>query len=95
MGAPNPTTGSAASSTILLDHTTVGEDVTLDCTATAGGPVETPPTRALQPGDELRARFATACSGVWDGAGSAPYSSRAVSMPSKAEAPMCRRSSWR
>lgn len=57
MGAPNPTTGNAASSTIVLDHTLVGEDLTLDCTATAGGSEAVPATRALQPGDELRARF--------------------------------------
>ncbi|HEB88640.1 MAG TPA: cyclic nucleotide-binding domain-containing protein [Deltaproteobacteria bacterium] len=59
MGAPSqPTQGSNASRTVLLDPTDVGDDLTLDCTATAGSGESTPPTlHPPQPGDELRARY--------------------------------------
>ncbi|MCP4903989.1 MAG: protein kinase [bacterium] len=63
MGAPpHPAPGRTASCTALLDHDAFGdadEDITLDCTATAGGESEPNPSnlRSPQPGDELRARF--------------------------------------
>jgi len=67
LGAPShptqPMKGNAASRTILLDHTEggeVGEDVTLDCTSTAGSPESAETTEAAhspQPGDELTARY--------------------------------------
>ncbi|MAG33442.1 MAG: hypothetical protein CL908_21405 [Deltaproteobacteria bacterium] len=59
MGAPPSHSSNPASGTILLDHTEseTGQDTTLDCTATAGGSESPPSARALQPGDELRARF--------------------------------------
>jgi serine/threonine protein kinase len=52
-----PMTGSSASPTVLLDESTVGEDVTLDCTSTAGSPETTEPAHSPQPGDELTARY--------------------------------------
>lgn len=62
MGAP-PHPNNAASCTMLLDHTEdePGEDLTLDCTATAGASRaaddDDVTVRALQPGDEVSARF--------------------------------------
>lgn len=59
MGAPHPSSSaSTASRTVVLDGE-LGEDITLDCTQTAGSGGE-PPTdavRAPQPGDELQARY--------------------------------------
>ena len=61
MGAPShptqDTKGNTASRTILLDHTEAGEDVTLDCTSTAGTSDSAEILRSPQPGDELRARY--------------------------------------
>ncbi|MFK7897480.1 MAG: protein kinase [Myxococcota bacterium] len=58
MGAPPETTDPDASSTQLLDSAELGNDLTLDCTATAGGgSEELNAAGALQPGDELCGRF--------------------------------------
>jgi len=58
LGVPShPPQGHAASRTVLLDHSQVGEDVTLDCTSTAGaGTIESdkPTIQPPQPGDELQ-----------------------------------------
>ncbi len=59
MGAPpHPIRSIAASRTILLDHSEAGDDVTLDCTSTAGaGGVDDGAVQAPQPGDELQGRY--------------------------------------
>ncbi len=58
MGAPSQTArGKAASRTILLDHSEVGDDVTLDCTSTAGASESVTSIQPPQPGDELHARY--------------------------------------
>ena len=58
MGAPShPSNGQAASRTILLDHSEVGEDVTLDCTSTAGAGEPDSEIQPPQPGDVLCARY--------------------------------------
>ena len=58
MGAPTQSTkGNSASRTILLDHSQVDGDVTLDCTSTAGASDSVKTVHSPQPGDELHARF--------------------------------------
>lgn len=62
MGAPTHSTpGQAASRTAVLDGSELGEDLTLDCTATAGSgsrdDATTPGIRPPQPGDELQGRY--------------------------------------
>jgi len=66
LGAPShptfPVKGHAASRTVVLDDSNVGDDVTLDCTSTAGGPTADAPdaietVQSPQPGDELRGRY--------------------------------------
>lgn len=57
MGAPShPTHGKAASRTILLDHSQAGEDITLDCTSTAGAGEPETVMQPPQPGDELQGK---------------------------------------
>jgi len=57
LGAPpHPTHGNAASRTILLDHSQAGEDITLDCTSTAGSNKSESTVQPPQPGDELQGR---------------------------------------
>ncbi|HKK51826.1 MAG TPA: serine/threonine-protein kinase [Myxococcota bacterium] len=58
MGAPHePETGPAASHTVLLEESSIADDATIGCTATAGGKPPGLTVRPPQPGDELRARF--------------------------------------
>ena len=56
---PEIASANTVSPTVLLGHEGLGEDLTLDCTATAGGIRERDAAdlRAPQPGDELQARF--------------------------------------
>ncbi len=59
MGVPShPLHGNAASRTVLLEpsQVEVGEDVTLDCTSTAGSGDSETVIQPPQPGDELQAR---------------------------------------
>lgn len=58
MSAPPPSTSRGdASCTVVLDEPDVGDDRTLDCTATAGSRGDAPGVHPPQPGDELQARY--------------------------------------
>jgi serine/threonine protein kinase len=58
LGAPShPSQNGSASCTILLDESEIGEDTTLDCTATAGQQSGPPTVSPPQPGDELQGRY--------------------------------------
>ena len=59
MSAPHPPSSAETASRPVLRDEVVGDDVTLDCTQTAGGESgpAVPEIRAPQPGDELQARY--------------------------------------